>query len=400
MASDLELLNQPNRSTGSRVAAIGLHDPSANRRTDTLRVLHVINGEHYAGAERVQDWLAMRLPELGVKVGFACLKPDRFPAMRHSQSTVLVSVPMSSRFDIRPAWRLARIVRAEHYDIIHTHTPRSAMLGHLASRLANVPHVHHVHGHTASEVGNGLLKNVAAQIERLSLSRAAAIIAVSPTAAEYINHWGVPKQRIHLVPNGVPRRKLPTNRQSPQGVWTLGLVALLRPRKGLEDLLRAIAILHQQKTPVRLRVIGRFESPQYQAEMEKLAAELGIVDLIEWRGFRQDIDAELDQLDVAMLPSILPEGMPMAVLEAMAAGVPTIGTKVDGISDVIQHGQNGLLVKPGEPRELANAVSDIISRKHNWQSLRCNAIAAHAKQFSAEAMAVGVAEVYQKVLQP
>ena len=398
MTSDLELLDQPNRSTDAH-NAIDLRDTSANPRTGTLRVLHVINGEHYAGAERVQDWLAMRLPKLGVEVGFACLKPDRFPAMRRSQSTALVSVPMSSRLDIRPAWRLARIVRAEHYDIIHTHTPRSALVGHLASRLAKVPHVHHVHGHTASEVGKGILKKVAAQIERLSLSRAAAIIAVSPTAAEYINHWGVPKQRIYLVPNGVPRRKLLTNRRSPQGIWTLGLVALLRPRKGLEDLLQAIAVLHQQETPVRLRVIGRFENPLYQEEMNKLAGDLGIVDLVEWRGFRQDIDAELDQLDLAVLPSILPEGMPMAVLEAMAAGVPAIGTRVDGISDVIQHGRNGLLVKPGEPRELANAVSEIISGKHNWQSLRCNAIAAHAEQFSDEAMAVGVAEVYQKALQ-
>jgi glycosyltransferase involved in cell wall biosynthesis len=400
MASDLELLDQPNQSAGAPVTAIGLNNTSASPRTDTLRVLHVINGEHYAGAERVQDWLAMRLPELGVEVGFACLKPDRFPAMRRSQNTRLISVPMSSRFDIRSAWRLARIARTENFDIIHTHTPRSSLVGHLASRLANVPHVHHVHGHTASEVGHGLLKKVAAQIERLSLSRAAAIIAVSPSAAEYIHRWGVPKERIHLVPNGVPSRKCLMNRRNTQGIWTLGLIALLRPRKGLEDLLRALAILQQQKEPVKLRVIGRFECPKYEEEMKNLATDLGIVDLVAWRGFRQDIEAELDQLDVVVLPSILPEGMPMAVLEAMASGVPTIGTKVDGISDVIQNGQNGLLVRPGEPSELADAVSEIIRGKHDWQVLRRNSIAVHAERFSDEAMAAGVAQVYQKVLQP
>ncbi len=90
---------------------------------------------------------------------------------------------MYNRFDLRAAWRLARMVRAEHFDLIHTHTPRTALVGHLAARLAEVPHVHHVHGHTASEVGNGWLKWASAHVERLSLSRASAVIAVSPTAA-------------------------------------------------------------------------------------------------------------------------------------------------------------------------------------------------------------------------
>ena len=173
----------------------------------TLRVLHVVNGEHYAGAERVQDLLAARLPEVGVEVAFACLKPNRFPAMRHCQSAPLVNLPMRSRFDFLPAWRLAHMIRQEKFDLIHTHTPRAALVGQIAAKLADVPMVHHVHGHTAVEVGRGWRAWLSAKAEKLSLAQAAAVVAVSPTAARYINAWGVPRQRIHLVPNGVPAQK-------------------------------------------------------------------------------------------------------------------------------------------------------------------------------------------------
>jgi glycosyltransferase involved in cell wall biosynthesis len=125
---------------------------------------------------------------------------------------------------------------------------------------------------------------------------------------------------------------------------------------------------------------------------------LGIADFVQWRGFRSDIEAELDALDLAILPSILPEGMPMAVLEAMAAAVPTIGSRVAGITDVIRDGQNGLLVDPNDARKLAHVVSDVITGKHNWQLLSQNAVATHAEQFSDTAMAAGVAAVYRQVM--
>src|SRR5579871_5492205 len=98
--------------------------PSTPSKAATRRVLHLINGEHYAGAERVQDLLAMRLPDCGVEAAFACLKPDRFPAARRSQQSACYLTPMANRFDLRPARSLARIIRREHFDLIHTHTPR------------------------------------------------------------------------------------------------------------------------------------------------------------------------------------------------------------------------------------------------------------------------------------
>ncbi|HEY2148536.1 MAG TPA: hypothetical protein VGH32_11400 [Pirellulales bacterium] len=84
---------------------MALPNRPATARGAAVRVLHIINGEHYAGAERVQDQLALRLPEFGYEVGFACVKPNRFAKMRSAQASPLVAIPMRSRLDLRPALR-------------------------------------------------------------------------------------------------------------------------------------------------------------------------------------------------------------------------------------------------------------------------------------------------------
>src|SRR5690349_15366957 len=86
------------------------------RRKPTVRVLHVINGEDYAGAERVQDRLALQLPTHGFEVGFACLKPGRFARVRQSQGAPLYEFPMRNRFDVRPVLQMARLIREESYE--------------------------------------------------------------------------------------------------------------------------------------------------------------------------------------------------------------------------------------------------------------------------------------------
>ncbi len=363
-----------------------------------LKVVHVINGEHYAGAEKVQDLLAMRLPEMGVDVTFACVKPKLFAEMRRSQLTSLVNVPMRMRFDLRAAWRIARLVHSTQAKLIHTHTPRAALVGQFAAKLSGVPFVHHVHGHTATEIKGGLRTWLSAKSESFALRRASAVIVVSPTASQYIHAWGVRDDRVHLVPNGVPARINHTDKPTAREQWTLGCLALFRPRKGLEVLFGALSVLHRRGYPVHLNLIGGFETLQYQEQIRRLAEELCITKLIAWRGFQKNIDAELDAIDLMVLPSVLAEGMPMAVLEAMAAGVPPIGSRVDGIADVIRHGHDGLLVDPGNSAELAESIMSVIEGDHDWQSLRRNGIDSHRMKFSDRSMATGVAEVYRQVL--
>ena len=118
---------------------------------DTVRVLHVINGEHYSGAERVQDLLAQHLPQFGFNVEFACVKPDLFPDVREAYDVPLHRLIMRWRFDLRPVRTLEQIIRDEDYQLVHAHTPRSVLIGGMAAQRAGIPLVYHVHSPTGND---------------------------------------------------------------------------------------------------------------------------------------------------------------------------------------------------------------------------------------------------------
>lgn len=366
--------------------------------TATVRVLHVINGEHYAGAERVQDLLALRLPERGFDVGFACVKLDRFAALRQSRLAPLYSVSMNGRLDLRPARRLAEIVREHQYALIHTHTPRTALVGHLAASWAGVPVVHHLHSPTAVDSTRRLRDWLNALSERFSVSRAAAVIAVSQSLARYARRMGIRADRICVVHNGVPMVRPLARRRGPADISTIGCVALFRPRKGLEVLLHALAELSRHGCPARLRAIGSFETPEYERQIKSLAERAGIGDRIEWTGFSSQIDQELQRIDAFVLPSLFGEGLPMVMLEAMAAGVPVVATRVEGVPEALRDGVDGLLVPPGDVRALADAIERLMRGTVDWRPLAANARQHQMECFSDESMASGVAEVYRRVL--
>ncbi|MGW8257408.1 MAG: glycosyltransferase [Thermoguttaceae bacterium] len=372
--------------------------PDRSNITGLVRVLHVINGEHYAGAERVQDLLAQSLPKCGYEVGFVCVKPRQFADLRHSQNTPLYELPMRSRLSLGVALKIAAIVRDGQYALIHCHTVRTAMVGALAARLAKVPMVYHVHSPAARNTARPWLNRLNNTVERLSLRPANRLIAVSKSLAREMTEQGFDRERISVVHNGVPAIYEIPFRSPPRQNWTLGTVALFRPRKGVEILLQALSLLRQNGLAVRLRAVGTFESPDYQREIRALAARLDLDDAIEWPGFIADITSELFGMDLFVLPSLFGEGLPMALLEAMAAGVPVVATDVEGAAEAVRHAQDGLIVPPGDAQALAQAVADVISGRYAWSAMRQNALERQATFFSDRSMAQGVAEVYGQVL--
>jgi glycosyltransferase involved in cell wall biosynthesis len=214
----------------------------------------------------------------------------------------------------------------------------------------------------------------------------------------YATRLGISPERVWIVPNGVPIRENVPERGAPNGTWTLGTVALFRPRKGLEILLDALAELRERHVPVRLRAVGGFETPEYEAQIRARVHKLGIDDAIDWTGFTSDVTAELDRMDLFVLPSLFGEGLPMVVLEAMASGVPIVATEVEGVPEAIRPNQDGLLVPPHDAPRLAEAIERFIAREVDWNAFRISALARQRERFSDQSMAAGVAEVYRAVL--
>jgi glycosyltransferase involved in cell wall biosynthesis len=182
------------------------------------------------------------------------------------------------------------------------------------------------------------------------------------------------------------------------GTWKLGVVALFRPRKGLEVLLEALAAMLSRGVDVRLLAVGAFETPGYEAAIREQVKRFELDDAIEWTGFTTDVGAELRRIDLLVLPSLFGEGLPMVVLEAMAAGVPVVASRVEGVPEAVVHRETGLLADPGSVSQLAAGVEAVVAGKVDYAALSRQARQRHGDSFSDRSMAAAVAKVYRELL--
>jgi glycosyltransferase involved in cell wall biosynthesis len=372
-----------------------------------FRVLHVVNGEHFSGAERVQSHLGRCLPAQGVTADFACVKPGRFADMLDSRCDLPTGenwgrgyrVKMRGRWDFVQSKRLADIVRKENYAILHAHTPRTAMLASAASRITGVPWVYHVHSPAARDSARPISNRINAWIERRSLANCAHIVCVSNSLREELIRTGHDAQRVSVVHNGVPAiRPERTARPVVGGPWVIGMIALMRNRKGLEVALDALARVRQHGYDVTLRCIGPFETDAYRKKIDRRVSDLEIGPHLDWVGFTQNVPSELARLDAMVLPSLFGEGLPMVVLEAMAAAVPVIATRVEGTPEAVRHGVEGLLAEPRDAESLAEQIESLVSGRYDWETMAEAAAARHGEHFSDITMARATANMYRKLL--
>ncbi|MCC9602786.1 glycosyltransferase family 4 protein [Stieleria sp. JC731] len=388
----------------SEASVVSVADAQLDRHPSTQQasVLHLVNGEHFSGAERVQSHLGRCLPEWGVKADFVCLKPGKFAAILSEQGGQwgkCFEAPMANRFDLRCVWKVRKLIHREGYQVLHAHTPRTAMIASMAARLAGIPWVYHVHSPAARDSANPISNRINSLIENMSLIGCSHLITVSESLRLECMRQGVNEDNVTVVHNGVPAICPPRDHvPSVGGRWVIGMVALMRPRKGLEVVLEALTKLREQ-VDVTLRIIGPFETAEYEEQINDQIAHLQVSSLIERVGFTNDVPAELAKLDAMILPSLYGEGLPMVVLEAMAAGLPVIATRVEGTPEAITDGIEGLLAEPRNAASLAAKIEDLVTGKHDWNQMSEAARTRHEKDFSDQSMAKGTAQVYHKVIE-
>jgi len=361
------------------------------------KALHIVNGDYYAGAERVQDLLAQRLPAFGYEVGFACLKRGLFAEARQSRSSPLHLVPMDSRFSLGAGLAVARLAEHEGYAILHTHTPRSLLAGCIASLKSGKPLVHHVHSPALRDTESRGRNFVNAAVENFAARRARKLIAVSASLKAYFRRAGFAESKIAVVPNGVAVMKGQPAWQTPQGPWLLGTVAFFRPRKGIDVLLAALAALRGQGVDARLLAVGGFETEAYERHLKDLAQSLKIAAFVEWTGFTRDVSAELRRIHIFVLPSLFGEGLPMVILEAMSFGLPVVATNVEGIPEVLDHGKAGIVAAAGDAEALTKALQQLITNPAKAQQFSTTGQMRQREIYSDVAMARGVAQIYREI---
>ncbi|HYL79934.1 MAG TPA: GT4 family glycosyltransferase PelF [Candidatus Acidoferrum sp.] len=275
--------------------------------------------------------------------------------------------PIHPAHDLVALIKLVRIFRGLRPDLVHTHLAKAGTLGRVAARLCGVPcSVHTFHGH----VLEGYFHPAAAQIFRWIEQRLARgtdrIVVISPRLREGILAMGIGRpERMEVIPLGLdlerfraaPSARLREALGLASGMPLLGIVGRLVPIKDHTTLFQAMALLQAKEGAPHLVVVGDGER---RGELERLVASLRLASRIHFLGWRNDLEAILGELDVVVCCS-RNEGTPLALIEAMAAGVPVLSTDVGGVGDVVVHGKTGWLVPPADPPALAQAIRDLMA---------------------------------------
>jgi glycosyltransferase involved in cell wall biosynthesis len=287
-------------------------------------------------------------------------------------------------------------LRKRPVDVVHAHKFGSNMWASMLGHAAGVPVVI-AHEHTWSFEGQPL-RRVA---DRHVVARFSdAVIAVSEAdRRRMVAEIGMPEERVVLIHNGIDgdgrgdgervRRELGL----PPGVPVLIQTATLRPQKAVEVMIAATAILRRTYPEVRLLVAGQGDV----ARLQSVASGHGVSDGVLLLGPRVDVADLLAAASVGVLSSDF-EGMPLAVLEYMAAGLPVVATAVGGVPEIVREGETGFLVAPRDPAALAERVSRLLGDPALARDMGERGRRRQREAFSRQTMVGAVTTLYERLL--
>ncbi|MBW7995578.1 MAG: glycosyltransferase family 4 protein [Candidatus Glassbacteria bacterium] len=274
------------------------------------------------------------------------------------------------RDDIKALINLIRLIRREQPDIVHTHTAKAGTLGRIAAKLTGVSVIIHTfHGHVFHSYFGYFQTKFYLWLERLLAKFTDVIITVGEhQRREIIDYKIADSDKIVSVPLGLDLKPFVKSDAEPDqlhreleletGTLLVGIVARLVPIKNHVCFLEAARIISAKNEHVRFLIIGDGE---LRAFLERKTRELGLESRVIFMGFQHNLTKIYSGLDIVTLSSFN-EGLPVALIEAMAAGKPVVSTDVGGVRDLILDGDNGLLVPSNDHRALADAIQYLLAK--------------------------------------
>jgi glycosyltransferase involved in cell wall biosynthesis len=318
-------------------------------------VLHVLTPARQGGLERVVEMLALGQAPKGVHVASVVGPNDAndhpFVAKLRAAGIPVTPIVVEAREYRREFQLLSDLVEKLKPRIVHTHGYRADVMGLLLRRRSGVPHVSTVHGFVGGTLRNRIYENV----QRYVLRRASGVIAVSRPLVEKLSLSGIPRKKIHLVANGLSLSEPGLTREAARlalgidhSAQTGGWIGRLSREKGPDIMIEAIGAAGKRW---HLAMIG--DGPATQV-IRRRVVELGLSERVTLHGELPNAARYLAAFDAFILSSRT-EGTPIALLEAMHAGVPVLAASVGGVPDVV--GDDTALVVPAEdPGAIARAL--------------------------------------------
>lgn len=327
-----------------------------------LNVLHVRASTGFGGAENIIISICQNLDSRRFQASILATFPDRFESSFLSATATQLGIPChtlkySRRFSLKSIRFFLRYIDEHKIDIVHTHGYRENILACFAVYFKNVATVSTTHGWITDPLRK--------QIDLWALKPLHRILAVSPTIQRQLLAAGIKKHKVVLLVNAVDvnqfyKRKVDDGLRKKFGIYdgdfVVGTAARLSPEKGIDDLIRAAQYVVAQCPQAKFLIVG--DGPMQEA-LKKLTADLNLYNVVRFAGYQDDMATIYNLMDLYASPSFQEE-MPRSILEAAASERPIVATDVGGVSQIIKHGETGVLVPAKQPQKIAEEIIKLI----------------------------------------
>jgi glycosyltransferase involved in cell wall biosynthesis len=368
-----------------------------------MKILHLISSKGFFGAENVVVNLAKEQKKnLDVCVGVFRdrREPHTEVAIEAERNGIKTEIfDCAGKIDIMTIKNIRKTIKEKEIDIVHSHGYKSNIYGILASRKTKVKSIATCHNWSMTDPKMRKYRH----LDLFFMKKFDKIVAVSNRLKEQIESSGVKPDKISVIDNGVDIRQFVCEEYDSLFKKKIGAnnsksiicsIGRLVQEKGFFHLLKAFKDIKKSIPDTRLLIVG--DGPLKEA-LGKAALELGISEKVTFAGIRNDISKILAITDIFVMAS-LDEGLPMVLLEAMAAKKPVVATRVGAIPDIIEDGQSGILVASGNELELSFAVSGLLLDKHKVDCLAEEGLKMIQEKYSSERMAGEYYKIYEECL--
>lgn len=373
-----------------------------------MKIALIITELQLGGAQRIVIELAGRLAQSNWEV--CVITNERgllLQDLRGIRGVEVIAVATLRR-EITPLKDLLALVRIMNVlnrfkpDIVHTHTPKAGLIGRVAARLLHIPCIHTVHGIGCDVSAMSLVEKVYLTCERLAAKLSAVQVMVSEGLRKTsVEHGLAPDGKVRVISGGFDARqfaKLPTRSQAraalglPVNGVVIGTVSCMKTGKRVGDFVEVCKQVRSAIPNMTAVVVGDGELRQ---EIQRQIDREGLEESVRLLGWRRDVPAIMAAMDVFVLMSAH-EGLGLVVLEAMAAGVPVVSTRVDGCIEIIKETRAGVLIGRGDTEGGAAAVVRLLNDRGRLERMGARARKGVAR-WNFNAMCERYKEVYWEV---
>jgi len=377
---------------------------------DKLKVLHIIGGGEFGGAEQhILTLIEEFQKDPAIDAEVVTFYDAPFSNLLREKGLAVTPFKELGRFDIRVYPRLIEILQSVRPDIVHSHGVKANFFARLAGVRAKIPHrITTVHSFLEHDYPKRFPYFIASQMEKRTRFLCNHFVAVSQALYDDLIKKGVAPIKISIIPNGIPvdtyapraewmaaGKKLRQAWNIPEDGFVIGTTARLVPVKGLSYLIKGFAKAVKEEPNLYLVIIG--DGPQKNSLIQ-LSEDLSISKQVRFVGFRADVPASLAAIDGYINTSVS-EGQSISLLEAMAAEKPAIVTEVGGMKEMVTDLQTAIVIPPRSSEEVGNSILVLKREEKLREQLRQAAKQEIIRHYSSTVMTQKLKELYYQMIE-